>query len=164
MDRNLDNLLKEFSNEFYEEFTNTFPALKYEYSPTANYIIQIQAPNKDFGDIKIAIGFRDITVLIGEYYHTHFEQESSNGDTFDSMVRKQIIKDTIHFITEVISNKVLLRVEKRGEKLLSSSIEYVDQYKDKGYTTMIPLSGLLGKLFSKNKEIAFNTWSGVYKK
>ncbi len=162
MNKKLDKLLETFSREFYEEFARTFPDLMYEYYPGADYIIQIPAPNKNFGDIRIAIGYRDITVLLGVHFHTHFDQNSLDGDTFDGTVRKQVITDTINFIIDVMSDKVLLRVEKRGNKLLSSSIEYIDEHEGTGYTTIAPLSGLLNKFFSSNKEIMLNTWNGVY--
>lgn len=153
-----------FSHEFYNEFKAAFPLLIFEYDLSKNYIIRIPAVNAEFGDIKIVNDFNEITVLLGEYFHTHFERASYEDDIFDSTVRKQIITDTISFISDVLSDKVVLRVEKRGNRLLSSSIVYLGETESGGYTALIPVSGLFSKFFSRNKEIELNTWSRAYKK
>ena len=157
----LDGLTREIVKEFENELIRRLPDIKYEYSSSENLDIRIAAVNKNFGDIGICIQCKEITVLIGDRFHTHFDIDVSYKDVADNN-SKQVIYDVLQFIEDIINEKILLRVKMSGERVISSSIVYADDINNP-IESMAELSGLLKGIFSNKASIRLYSWSGIQK-
>ncbi len=103
----VNDLTKEISKEFHDEFVLRLRSLGYEYSSSDKIDIRIPALSRDFGDIEIRIWCREITVLIGDRFHTHFDIDVSREDIANNNA-KEVIYEVIEFIEDVVNDKILL--------------------------------------------------------
>lgn len=155
----LNDLTKAIVKEFENAFVRRLPNIKYEYNASEYLDIKILALNKNFGDINICIGYKEIVVSLGGTFHTHFDIDVSYEDISNNN-SKQVIHDALEFIEEIINGKILLKVKTSGERVISSSIVYVDNI-NKPMESMAEVSGLLRGIFSKKSKVCLYSWSGI---
>jgi hypothetical protein len=155
------NQLSDLSREFYLSFTCSMPGVIYEYYFLGCLEIRIPAVNDNFGDIRIWIDNEEIIIGLGDNFHMHFETYSCGGNISDSAIRKKVINDAIEFIRMVISDRILLRLKFKHDRLVSSHIVHLDKLK--GKYILIPLRGFLKRLIPGKTLVSEHTWSGLYK-
>jgi hypothetical protein len=157
------NLETEFAEGFRNRLMERLPGINYEYINPDRTMIKIPAISTEFGDIKIYIDFREITVLFGNKHHTHFDIDFPHKDISDNN-SKEIIDEVIEFIEEILNDKVFLKVKIIRDRIISSSIVYEDRINEP-IESMWTLSGFLGSIFSnktKNKpRTILYSWSGI---
>lgn len=157
------DLETEFAEGFRNRLEERLPGINYEYINSDRSMIKIPAINKEFGDIKIYISFREITVLFGNKHHTHFDIDFSHKDISDNN-SKEIIDEVIEFIEEILNDKVFLKVKMLHDRIISSSIVY-EANVNEPIESMWTLSVFLGNIFSnkrKNKpRSTLYSWSGI---
>jgi len=162
MEKDIYEKLDDLSREFYNSFIESVINVQFDYDFSKALMIRIPAKNQDFGDMKIYLDTDEITVGLGEHFHTHFDRYSYQDEISNNDVRRNIILDTLEFINEVLNDKILQEVEMQGDKLISSSVTYLGKTQN-GYTKMMTLPGLVRKLFKKDKIKMQYVWSGIYK-
>lgn len=151
-------MTKEIAKEFYREFVSKLADLKHEFD-SSDDLIRIPSLNKDFGDIEIHIWHREIIVLIGNNFHTHFDIDIFSDNTLNNNA-KLAICEVIRFIQDIVNDKILLRVKMRGERVIYSSIVDEDDI-NKPIESMAELSSLLRSIFPKKSKVFLYFWSGA---
>jgi hypothetical protein len=152
-----NEITKEITREFHSEFKRKLPNVDFQFSDSELVELRIPAVNKEFGGIEIHIWCREITVCIGENFHTHFEINISH-DNLGNNNAKEVISEVIEFVGDILNDKILLRIKMQRNKVISSSIVYEN---DMG--KVIENNGLIRNILKKETKIIFYSWSGRLK-
>ena len=98
-------------------------------------------------------------VFLGEFFHTHFSVYSANEDEYIQL-RDEVISEILNFVKDVFDDKVVLEVQTSKNKLICSSVRYTDE--NEAYTSVMPVNGILRRIFSSNVKKSINFWSRPY--
>ncbi|QUH26361.1 hypothetical protein [Serpentinicella alkaliphila] len=160
MSEELHEKLNGFSKEFYNRFKDTFNNINASYEYINNeLLIKINAQNESFGSMSIYCSNEEAIVFLGEYFHTHFNVYLDNDDDYQKL-RDEVISETLNFVKDVFDDKVVLEVQTSKNKLICSSVRYTDE--NEAYTSVMPVNGILRRIFSINVKKSINFWSRPY--
>ncbi len=141
-----------------EAFEKRFPEIEYfsrmDESSTPDLIIP--CPNQDIGTIDLFVNEHEIIVSVGKHVHMHIGSDCGAEEDAKSET-SQVIEDTLHFLYGLFSGELLLRLKKKGGRLISASI--VDASDDVITTVILP-SGLLYALLPLKAKTLYHAFSG----
>lgn len=138
---------------FRAAFQDRFAHLRYDEEFTDRLTITIPAHHQETGDIVVWIDGDEVTVGIGEYFHTHFEAYLGSEPP-EEVDRRLATEHALDFIESFMTERTFLRVYMKGGKYVGASIIPADR-PEAARSTLLNL--LLG--YNRRQEIDY-FWSG----
>jgi hypothetical protein len=119
--QNLDSL----SHRFLIELERVVPRESFCATFTDRLTVTIPARDVEVGAITVCLDGDEITVVIGELHHCHFDGYSSEVPS-DEQWEQRAAENAAHFIQDVLADHVMLRVEFKNGRCLGSQSWYPD--------------------------------------
>ncbi len=114
--------------------------------------VVIPAKSKQVGDLVIWDHGDEITIEVGDIYHTHF--------SFSSQEKKLVleaINSALLFLKELLSSRLIIDCTYKGDQVISSSIRTKEKF---GASKLVFPGWFLLGLFEKKQKKSF-LWSGL---
>ncbi len=102
----------------------------------------------------------EVTVEIGELFHSHFETCLDDNLTKQE-AEEQAITSAIEFIKDVLEDRVVIEIRYERKKPVRASIQYVNDNEDS--SVIIPFQekkGILKRMFPSKIKVERLFWSG----
>ncbi|MCD4693702.1 MAG: hypothetical protein K8R79_12365 [Calditrichales bacterium] len=152
----LDNL----SNLFLDRFEKTFKGSSYSLEFTDRLEVSIPSKDPRFGDIHIWLDGDEVTVGIGELFHTHFETYHDDS-LAKQQAEDQATANAIEFIKDVLADQVVIEIQYDGNKPVRASMQYFDD--NEASSVVIPVHDkkvMLKRIFPSKIKVKKLLWSG----
>jgi hypothetical protein len=155
-----ENLLDELSIIFLRKLRDTFPSEDWEATFTDKLEVVIPPIDDRIGEIHIWLDGDEVTVGIGQLFHTHFETYLDDSLS-KTEANEQAVLKTIEFIRDVLADKYVIEICYKGNNPTRARVFPLGEEGLESWT--IPIGGIteiLRILFSPKKKIARYVWSG----
>jgi hypothetical protein len=143
---------------FLEKFKDHFPSLNYEWAGEEPPHLAIHAIHPDVGPIDVWFDGDELTIGIGEYFHTHFSLYDYE-DLPEEQQWQASSDEAVRFIDDFISERIILSIKYFGGEPRSASIFYEDD--PEHCSTIVPAQKDSPKPASKEIKEIFYKWSGL---
>jgi hypothetical protein len=138
-----------------------FPREAWEATFTDRLEVVISAADPRFGDIHVWLDGDEVTVGIGEYFHTHFETYLDDSVSKSEADRKAAT-EAIEFIRQVVSDMYVLEIHYKGNHRTRAQIVPLGETGRYSVTVSIgeKSGGIWKRLFPTKERIDRYVWSG----
>ena len=148
------------SQLFLHELEGTFPSEEWEATFTDRLEVVIPATDARFGEIHVWLDADEVTVGIGQFFHTHFETYLDDSLS-KSEANRQAATGAIEFIQGVVSDRFVLVIYYKGEDPTQARvIPLGEKGRDSRVMPIGQKTGFFQKLFPPKERIVRCLWSG----
>jgi hypothetical protein len=116
--------LDSLSRLFRAAFQRRFAHVPHREEMVDCLVVTLPAPTQETGDITVWLEGDEVTVAIGKHYHRHFETYLRDEPV--EIQERDAVESALDFIEEFITEKLFLRVSRKGERIVSAALLSVD--------------------------------------
>jgi hypothetical protein len=103
------------SREFRAALRHRLPDLKYDEAFTDRLIVTISAQHPETGAITVYLDGDEVTVGVGEHFHTHFEAYfTEQADLTQTELERRAAARAAAFIADFMADEIVLRISREG--------------------------------------------------
>jgi len=153
--------LDSLSTLFLGRLGTTFPHGQYEASFTDRLEVRFPAVHQEVGDIHVWLDGDEITVGIGDYFHTHFDTYFER-DTPEDQAESQAVENALIFINDFLSEKIVLEISYSGLKPTAADVHYLEGEGTAPWVSTGSLLGLIANRLRRRRTTKHYVWSGPW--
>jgi hypothetical protein len=118
-----ENALDSLSRAFRDALGERLPAVRRVEHFTDRLIVTIPAQHAETGPITVWLDGDEVTVGIGERFHTHFEAYLDASDLPQAERERRAAAQAAGFIADFMADRILLRVTRDGGSAGTRAVE-----------------------------------------